>query len=191
MKGYAPPALGRSPGVGKGNSLQYFCLENPKVRGAWWDTVHGVVKSQTWLNDWAHSQYFGKKCKKKKFLLCLKQCLEDSRCSINIYWLNFTVPCLTPGFETTDRIPSMRRRPVTCNNILNKQCHESSKGSIQRNTWACQQLVSTGSVLTWSRGLWEVEGMPGHKWSLPMRPPHGSPLESWVCPPEIFPAPQC
>ena len=41
------PALGRSPGVGKGNSLQYFCLENPKVRGAWWDTVQGVVKSQT------------------------------------------------------------------------------------------------------------------------------------------------
>ena len=47
---------------------------------------------------------FWKKCKKKKkkFLLCLKQCLEDSRCSINIYWLNFTVPCLTPRFETRD-----------------------------------------------------------------------------------------
>ena len=30
-----------------GNSLQYSCLENPMVRGAWWATVHGVTKSQT------------------------------------------------------------------------------------------------------------------------------------------------
>ena len=29
------PGLGRSPGEGNGNSLQYSCLENPKDRGAW------------------------------------------------------------------------------------------------------------------------------------------------------------
>ena len=29
------PGLGRSPGEGKGNSLQYSCLENPMDRGAW------------------------------------------------------------------------------------------------------------------------------------------------------------
>ena len=34
-------ALGRSPGEGNGNSLQYFCLENPMDRRAWWATVHG------------------------------------------------------------------------------------------------------------------------------------------------------
>ena len=33
--------LGRSPGVGNVNALQYSCLENPKDRGAWWATVHG------------------------------------------------------------------------------------------------------------------------------------------------------
>ena len=38
---------GRSPGGGHGNSLQYFCLENPLDRGAWWATVHAVTKSQT------------------------------------------------------------------------------------------------------------------------------------------------
>ena len=38
------PALGRSPGEGNGNSLQYSCLENPIDRGAWWATVHGVAK---------------------------------------------------------------------------------------------------------------------------------------------------
>ena len=43
------PGLGRSPGEGNGNPLQYSCLENPMDRGAWWATVHGVAKSQTGL----------------------------------------------------------------------------------------------------------------------------------------------
>ena len=37
------PGLGRSPGGGHGNLLQYSCLENPMVRGAGWPTVHGVT----------------------------------------------------------------------------------------------------------------------------------------------------
>ena len=41
------PGWGRSPGGGNGNPLQYSCLENPMGRGAWWVTVHGVIKSQT------------------------------------------------------------------------------------------------------------------------------------------------
>ena len=41
------PGSGRSPGVGNGNPLQYFCLENAMDRGAWWARVHGVAKSQT------------------------------------------------------------------------------------------------------------------------------------------------
>ena len=41
------PGLGRSLGEGKGNPLQYPCLENPRDRGAWWATVHGVTESQT------------------------------------------------------------------------------------------------------------------------------------------------
>ena len=45
------PGSGRSPGEGHGSPLQYFCLENPINRGAWWATVHGVAKSRTWLND--------------------------------------------------------------------------------------------------------------------------------------------
>ena len=45
------PGSGRSPGEGNGNSLQYFCLENPVDRGAWRATVHGVTKSRTRLSD--------------------------------------------------------------------------------------------------------------------------------------------
>ena len=38
------PELGRSPGEGNGNPLQYSCLENPMDRGAWWATAHGVAR---------------------------------------------------------------------------------------------------------------------------------------------------
>ena len=42
------PGLGRFPGEGHGNPLQYSCLENPLDRGAWWATVHRIAKSWTW-----------------------------------------------------------------------------------------------------------------------------------------------
>ena len=45
------PGLGRSPGGGNGNPLQYSCLENSMDRGAWWATVHGSQKSRTQLSD--------------------------------------------------------------------------------------------------------------------------------------------
>jgi len=45
------PGLGRSPGAGNGNSLQYSCLGNPMDRGAWWAPIHGVAKSRTRLSS--------------------------------------------------------------------------------------------------------------------------------------------
>ena len=45
------PGLGRFPGVGNGNPLQYSCLENPLDRGPWQAAVHRVAKSQTQLSD--------------------------------------------------------------------------------------------------------------------------------------------
>ena len=39
------PGLGRSPGGGDGNPLQYSCLENPMDRGAWWVTLDRVAKN--------------------------------------------------------------------------------------------------------------------------------------------------
>ena len=41
------PRLGRSPGEGNGNPLQYSCLENSTDRGVWQATVHGFAKSRT------------------------------------------------------------------------------------------------------------------------------------------------
>ena len=43
--------LGRSPGEGNGNPLQYSCLENPMDRGIWQATVPRVTKSWTWLRQ--------------------------------------------------------------------------------------------------------------------------------------------
>ena len=41
------PGSGRILGVGNGNPLQYFCLENPMDRRAWWTTIHRVAESDT------------------------------------------------------------------------------------------------------------------------------------------------
>ena len=45
------PGLGRSPGEGNGNTLQYSCLENPMDGGAWQATAHGVTQSWTRLSN--------------------------------------------------------------------------------------------------------------------------------------------
>ena len=55
------PGLGRSPGEGNGNPLQYSCLENPMDGGARWATVHGVSKSRTQLSNFT----FTFQCKKR------------------------------------------------------------------------------------------------------------------------------
>ena len=55
------PGLGRSPGEGNGNPLQYSCLENPRDRGAWRATVHGITrvgqnlaaKPPLWSSQWS------------------------------------------------------------------------------------------------------------------------------------------
>ena len=41
------PGLGRYPGEGHGNPLQYSCLENSMNRGAWWAIIHRVANNQT------------------------------------------------------------------------------------------------------------------------------------------------
>ena len=49
------PEMGRSPGEGHGNPLQYSYLENLRDRGGWWAMVHRVAKSQTQLSTHTHS----------------------------------------------------------------------------------------------------------------------------------------
>ena len=53
------PVLGRSPGGGNDNPLQYPCLENPMDRGVWQATVRRVAKSRTQLNTHAWLNWSG------------------------------------------------------------------------------------------------------------------------------------
>ena len=50
------PGLGRSPGVGNGNPLQYSCLENLMDRGAWQAIVRGVTKSWIQLSEHTYAR---------------------------------------------------------------------------------------------------------------------------------------
>ena len=54
------PGLGRSPGEGNGNPLQYSCLEILMDGGAWWATVQGVAKSQTQMSNFTLCLLFEK-----------------------------------------------------------------------------------------------------------------------------------
>ena len=45
------PGSGRAPVEGKGNPLQYFCLENAMDKGAWQATVHRIANSQKGLSE--------------------------------------------------------------------------------------------------------------------------------------------
>ena len=59
------PGLGRTPGGGHGNPLQYPCLETPMDRGAWWATPHRIAKSQTQLKQLsthAHDLFWPMSC---------------------------------------------------------------------------------------------------------------------------------
>ena len=54
------PELGRSPGEGHGNPLQYSCLDNPMAREAWWATVRGVAEPDT---AWARTHVLFDGCR--------------------------------------------------------------------------------------------------------------------------------
>ena len=77
------PGLGRSPGEGNGNSLQYSCLENPMEGGAWYQaTVHGVANSRTRLSDFTHSLF------RSSYILCLQYTtFKDTSYCFMIYFI--------------------------------------------------------------------------------------------------------
>ena len=58
--------MGRSPRGGNGNPLQYFCLENPVDRGAWWAMEHELTKEldtteQLSMHAYAHFDFSSQK----------------------------------------------------------------------------------------------------------------------------------
>ena len=72
------PGLGRSPGGGHVNPLQYSCLENPMDRGAWQATVPRVTKSRRWLKQLARACTVDLQC-------CAYFCSQQSDSVIHMY----------------------------------------------------------------------------------------------------------
>ena len=70
--------LGRSPGEGNGNPLQYSCLGNPMDRGAWWTTVHGVT-TQNWARLSTHPGVRGIHCTGSPSFSSLLSVVENER----------------------------------------------------------------------------------------------------------------
>ena len=70
--------LGRYPGGGNGNLLQYFCLGKSMDRGAWWVTIHGVRKEwdMTWQlnnsNNNMHCWRFSEACARQHSTIQMK-----------------------------------------------------------------------------------------------------------------------
>ena len=88
------PGLGRSPGEGHGNPLQYSCLGNPMERGAWWAIVHEVAQSWTrlmWLSThaqrWFPSLWYDLVIFSSLLVSGLTKC----------YRLILKISCLRPG----------------------------------------------------------------------------------------------
>ena len=86
------PGSGRSSGEGNGNPLQYFCLENPMDRGAWWAKDHEVTKSQTRLSDFTFTFRYAddttltaeSKEELRRFLMKVKEEREKVGLKLNI-----------------------------------------------------------------------------------------------------------
>ena len=76
----------KSPGVEKGNQLQYCCLKSPMDKGAWQTTVRRVTKSWTGMGIYAHIHSF---YKVRGWLKPQKQTNGENRGpSLSYSWIN-------------------------------------------------------------------------------------------------------
>ena len=85
--------LGRSPGEGNGNPLQYSCLENSTDRRAWQATVYGVTKNQTRLSDFTFFYFH-------KLIIILCHNLEDRWFFLDCIVLISSEKVMAPHFRT-------------------------------------------------------------------------------------------
>ena len=87
------PALGRSPGGGHGNPLQYSCLENSMDRGAWQDAIHSAEKNRTRLSYWTTTYW---------------------KYSKNTYWIRVYFPISFSIWESKVKVKVAQSCPTLC-----------------------------------------------------------------------------
>ena len=104
------PRLGRSPGRGHGNRLQYSCLENPHGERSWRAAVHGVARSRTrqrlstLLKSFTIYMFFqlcNSLFQREKFFTCLKIPCASNPNSIALKFTEKEVPMLLRSFRVS------------------------------------------------------------------------------------------
>ena len=107
------------PGEVNGNPLQYSCLGNPMDRRAWWATVGGDAKSQTWISNLTTSR----KKKKNKQRHQTKE-KKGRRASLVVWWLR-----ICPAMQGT-LLQSLGQEDPTCHKAIEL---------VPNNYWGCAQ----------------------------------------------------
>ena len=99
--------LGRSPGIGNGNPIQYSCLDNSMDRGTWWVTVHGVAKSMTWLSTHTHTHTHTN-------IIIIQSITLNEFSSVTQLCLTLCDPmdCSTPGFPVHHQLLELTQTHV-------------------------------------------------------------------------------
>ena len=119
------PGLGRSPGQGNGNLLQYSCMGNPIDRGAWRATVHGITKESDTTNGLNNNSIIYLCFTTKIVQMTTKGTYIPWRYTKLILWINVfhwvTIPPANqvPQFEELDLKQSL---------LLKKQSSHQSSG---------------------------------------------------------------
>ena len=118
------PGLGRFPGEGHGNPLQYSCLENPLDRGAWWATVHRIAKSWTW------PKWLSTHAQMDRFSSVAQSCVTLWPCGLQ----HTRPPCPSPS-------------PGACSNSRPSRqwCHPAISSSVVPFSSCPQSLPASGS----------------------------------------------
>ena len=115
------PGSARSHRKGHWNPLQYSCLENP-LTGAWWATVHGVLKSRTQLKRlsmhtrllaWALDRHGFRVSQVETVIAVLQRDYNSTRCYIRVcravsLWSIFSGCC--PSFNINDLLIMMTHK---------------------------------------------------------------------------------
>ena len=141
------PGLGRFPGVGNGNLIQYSSLENSMDRSSWGATVHGVMKSQTQLNTHTH-----KRSHSGGYILRLSTEGMGKNAHLSLFpWkkLDCTLSQLLPeGQPLTSLHPTADFHPLGHWKVLAypQPCWQTcgEKGTLIQCWWECKLVKNSG-----------------------------------------------
>ena len=140
------PGLGRSPGEGNGNPLQYSCLGNHMDRGAWRAAIHGIAKSWTRCVTDFHFHFFTFRLENMmteiRNLMGLPRWRSVSQLSRSVL-----SDSLWPHEPQHARLPCPSSTPGACllSCSLSQWCHPTISSSVVPFSSCLQSLTASGS----------------------------------------------